>query len=252
MGTKVVAIVGSYRRGGTVDTAVQAILEGAREKGAETKTIYLTDQYLDFCMNCRRCTQEPGVDRGICDRRDDLESILMEVDSADALVLGSAVNFWNVTAIYRQFMERLVGNVYWPWGNAAPKPRNKHPTKKAALVASSAAPGFLIPLCTGAAKALRVSAQMLGAKPVGRLWIGLAGQKPNQPLSSRTLAHARRIGLKLAKPAAATLNLADGDAKSVSDDAFNCADEGHLQPAGPPGANGDERFGCADCEVRSE
>ena len=38
MGRKVVAIVGSYRKGGTVDTAVQAILEGARENGAETHT----------------------------------------------------------------------------------------------------------------------------------------------------------------------------------------------------------------------
>lgn len=197
MGQKVVAIVGSYRKGGTVDTAVQAILEGAREKGAETKTIYLTDQCLDFCTNCRRCTQVPGEARGICEQRDDLESILTEVDAADALVLGSPVNFWNVTAIYRQFLERLVGYSYWPWGQAAPKPRNKYPTRKAALVASSAAPGFLIPLTTGAAKALRVSAQILGAKPVGRLWIGLAGQKRNQPLSPRTLAHARRIGLRL-------------------------------------------------------
>jgi hypothetical protein len=38
---------------------------------------------------------------------------------------------------------------------------------------------------------------MLGAKPVGKLWIGLAAQKPQQALSSRTLAHARRIGLRL-------------------------------------------------------
>jgi len=197
MGSKVVAIVGSYRRGGTVDAAVQAILKGAREKGAETKTIYLKDQYLEFCTNCRACTQTPGEHRGVCVQEDDLEPILREIDSADALVLGSPVNFWNVTAVYRQFLERLVGYAYWPWGKAAPKPRRKHPTRKAALVASSAAPGFLIPLCTGAARALRASAQILGAKPVGKLWIGLRGQQPDQPLSPRTLAHARRIGLRL-------------------------------------------------------
>jgi hypothetical protein len=80
---------------------------------------------------------------------------------------------------------------------SAPQPRNTLPTRKAVLVASSAMPGFCIPLFTGAARALRVTARMLGAKPVGKLWIGLAAQKPQQALSSRTLAHARRIGLRL-------------------------------------------------------
>ena len=197
MGRKVVAIVGSYRKGGTVDTAVQAILEGAREKGAETSTIYLTDKHLNFCTNCRRCTQAPGAQRGQCVQEDDLQSILDEVDSADAIVLGSPVNFWNLTAIFRQFMERLLGNAYWPWGQAAPKPRNKRPRRKAAIVASCAAPGFLIPLATGAARALRVTAQVLGAKTVAKLWIGLSAYEPHQTLSPRTLAHARQIGLRL-------------------------------------------------------
>ena len=31
--TKVVAIVGSYRKGGTIDSAVEAVLEGARDQG---------------------------------------------------------------------------------------------------------------------------------------------------------------------------------------------------------------------------
>jgi NAD(P)H-dependent FMN reductase len=197
MGRKVVAIVGSYRKGGVIDTAVQAVLEGAREKGAETQTIYLTDRHLEFCENCRRCTQAPGLQRGQCVQKDDLQSILDELDSADAIVLGSPVNYWNLTAIFRRFMERLLGCVYWPWGMSAPQPRNTLPTRKAVLVASSAMPGFCIPLFTGAARALRVTARMLGAKPVGKLWIGLAAQKPQQALSSRTLAHARRIGLRL-------------------------------------------------------
>ena len=116
---------GSYRKGGTVDTAVQAILEGAREKGAETRTIYLTEQHLEFCHNCRRCTQAPGLQRGQCVQEDDLQAILDEVEAADAVVLGSPVNYWNVTAIFRRFMERLLGCAYWPWGMAAPQPRTK-------------------------------------------------------------------------------------------------------------------------------
>jgi NAD(P)H-dependent FMN reductase len=197
MGRKVVAIVGSYRKGGTIDTAVQAILEGARENGAETQTIYLTEKHVEFCANCRRCTQAPGLQRGQCVQQDDLQAILDEVEAADAVVLGSPVNYWNATAIFRRFMERLLGSTYWPWGMSAPQPRNARPTRRAVLVASSAMPGFCIPMLTGAARALKVTAKMLGAKTVGKLWIGLAGQQPQQPLPARALAHARRLGMRL-------------------------------------------------------
>ena len=80
MAHKVVAIVGSYRKAGTIDSAVQAILSAAREKGAETHTLYLTDQHLEFCTNCRRCTQAPGLQRGCCVQQDDLQTILTEID----------------------------------------------------------------------------------------------------------------------------------------------------------------------------
>jgi multimeric flavodoxin WrbA len=195
---KVLAIVGSYRKGGTIDSAVQAIMAGARENGAETHTLYLSDQHLEFCTNCRRCTQVPGLQRGICVQQDDLQSILTEIDAADALILGAPVNYWNVSALFRRFMERLLGYCYWPWGQGAPRMRNKHLARKAVLVSSSSMPGFCIPLLTGAARALRVTAKMLGIKPVASLWIGLRGKEPNQPLSPRILARARRIGLTLA------------------------------------------------------
>ena len=165
MAQKVVAIVGSYRKGGAIDSAVQAILAGAQEHGAHTHTLYLTDQHLLFCTNCRRCTQAPGLQRGCCVQQDDLQSILAEIDAADALVLGAPVNYWNATAIFRQFTERLIGATYWPWGQGAPRLRNKHLTRKAVLVSSSAMPGCCIPLLTGAARILRIAAKSLGARP---------------------------------------------------------------------------------------
>jgi NAD(P)H-dependent FMN reductase len=198
MGKKVLAIVGSYRKGGTIDTAVEAVLEGAREKGAVTRTIYLLDQHIEFCTNCRECMQNPGPERGKCVQQDDLEQILTEIEAADVVVLGSAVNCYNATAIFRRFMERLVGFAYWPWGKAAPAPRNKALPRKAALVASSAAPGCLIPLATGTARALRITARMLGARTVGNLWIGLVAGEPHHALSARVRKRARRIGWKLA------------------------------------------------------
>jgi NAD(P)H-dependent FMN reductase len=195
--TKVVAIVGSYRKGGTIDSAVGAVLEGAREKGAETVTFYLTEKRIEFCNNCRQCMQTSGEQRGKCVQQDDLEPMLTEIDAADAVVLGAPVNCYNVTAIFRRFMERLVGYSYWPWKQATPKWRKPNGVKKAVLVCSSAAPGFLIPIATGAAKALRLTARILGARPVGSLWLGLVADKPHHELSARNHERARRLGWKL-------------------------------------------------------
>jgi len=100
-----------------------------------------------------------------------MESILTEIEAADAIVLGSPVSFWNVTAIFRRFLERTLGAIYWPWGQNAPSPRSKRQPRKAVLVASSAMPGFLIllPLERPKLCALRpkVSAQT-GGQPVDR------------------------------------------------------------------------------------
>jgi multimeric flavodoxin WrbA len=198
MSRKIVAIAGSYRKGGTIDRAVEAVLEGARQKGAQTHTIHLTERHLEFCTNCRQCTQTPGTERGKCAQQDDLEAILAEIEAADAVVLASPVNHYNVTALFRRFLERSLGYVYWPWGQHAPRLRSKLKPRKAVLVASAAMPGFLLPFATGAARALRLTASSLGAKPVGSLWIGLASGEPHPPLSARTLEKAHRLGMKLA------------------------------------------------------
>jgi putative NADPH-quinone reductase len=197
MSRKVVAIVGSYRKGGTIDQAVEAILEGARAKGAITQTVQLRNCNIEFCTNCRHCMQEPGETRGKCLQQDDLEPILAGIESADAIVLGSPVNAFNTTALFRRFMERLVGYGYWPWGQNAPKARSKHQPRRAVLVASAAMPGFLIPLATGAPRALRTAASLLGAKPVGKLWIGLSAHEEHQKLPLQTRLRARQLGSKL-------------------------------------------------------
>jgi multimeric flavodoxin WrbA len=196
--TKVVAIVGSYRKEGTIDHAVEALLMGAREKGAVTQTIHLIDEPIEFCTNCRKCTQQPGRERGLCELRDGLESTLLSIESASAVVLASPVNYYNVTAVYRRFLERTIGYTYQPFGRHTPQLRNPKPRKKAVLVASAGMPGFLIPLFTGAGKALRLSAKMLGATPVSTLWIGHAHGESPTVLSASTLERARYIGWKLA------------------------------------------------------
>ena len=100
-------------------SVVDAVLAGARELGTETRKIYLIDQHIEYCRNCRSCTQNEGMERQSCVIQDDVAGILAEIERADTVVLASPVNFYNVTAIFRVFLERLLGCVYWPWGQAS-------------------------------------------------------------------------------------------------------------------------------------
>ncbi len=54
---KVTAIVGTYRKGGIIETAVAEILAGAEQEGAQTRRVYLIERHIEFCRNCRACTQ---------------------------------------------------------------------------------------------------------------------------------------------------------------------------------------------------
>ena len=198
MTKKVVGIVGSYRKGHIIDSAVSAVLEGAEAAGARTNKIYLLDKHIEFCTNCRSCTQEQDVARGKCVQNDDLEEILKEIETSDGIVLGSPINFFTVTAITKRFVERLVGFAYWPWGAAAPRPRTKKPGKKAVIITSSACPAcigrILMPNALGVMKA---AARAMGAKVVKKLYFGLTATNKEQRLKEKALRKAHEAGRKL-------------------------------------------------------
>ncbi|RZM79639.1 flavodoxin family protein [Leptolyngbya iicbica] len=194
---RIIGIVGSYRKHGTIDTAVSAILAAAEAAGAETHKIYLQDQHIEFCTNCRVCLQQPGPQRGTCVLADDMATILDELETADAFVLGAPVNFGGINALTQRFVERCVCYGYWPWGQKAPTLRQSQMTKQAVLVSSSAAPGWLARRLTHVTKTLRQVAQLLGAKPIGTVWIGMIDPQ-NAQLSPRLQRQAQKLGQRLA------------------------------------------------------
>jgi len=198
MGEKILGIVGSYRRNGTIDALVQAVLSAAEEQGAETEKIYLIDKHIEFCTNCRTCTQQPGTGRGECVHRDDMVGILDRYDASDGIVIGAPVNCFNLNAITRRFMERLVCLTYWPWGKGGYVLRNKAQGKKAVLITSSAMPAIMGRFFTGAPRALRIIAETMGAKPVASLFAGLSAQKQKTVVPDNMLRKAREAGRRLA------------------------------------------------------
>lgn len=200
MAVKVIGIVGSYRKGKTIDSAVSAILEGAGAAGAETKKVNLLDKHIEFCTNCRSCMQKK-VDgkRDKCIHNDDMDNILTEIDNADAVVLGSPVNFGTVTALMKRFIERLIPYGYWPWGEAlAPVNRIAKADKKAVIVTSSACPAFLGRiLMPNALGTLKRAAKVMGAKVTKSLYFGPVAATEDSQLSEKALLKARKAGEKL-------------------------------------------------------
>ncbi len=198
MGKRVVGIMGSYRKGGAIDTVVSEMLKAAQSLGAETTKIDLIDQHIEYCTNCRACCQEPGPQRGRCVIDDDMEEILTALEAADAIILGAPVNFGDVNALTRKFLERMVGLAYWPWEYpVGPKLRHQTITKKAVLVTSSSAPGLLTKLFARSLKTLKRMARLLGAKPIGVLVVGFVNE-PKVHISDKTRQNAQVLGMKLA------------------------------------------------------
>jgi putative NADPH-quinone reductase len=200
MSKKVIAIVGSYRKGQIIDTAVSAILDGAKARGGQTEKIYLLDKHIEFCTNCRKCTQEKEAGkRAKCIHNDDMDGILQKIDDADGVVFGAPVNYYNVTAIMRRFIERMLPYGYWPWGRKEmPKYRIKKPTKKAVILTSSACPAFFGRIfMPGAMGVLKIAAKSVGAKVVRSLYFGMVGVEENQQLSKKDLLKAYKAGEKL-------------------------------------------------------
>lgn len=195
---RIIAVVGSYRRDGTIDRLVDHVLESAAEEGASTHKIVLLDRHIEFCTNCRACAQEAGEGRGRCELGDEMAGILDEIEQADGMVLGSPVNFGTVTAVMKRFIERTICLAYWPWGKVAPAGRNKRRNKQAVVIASCAAPGLLGRITGNGIGVMKKAVGVLGGKTVGTLMVGLVALERHQELPRRAVRKARRLGKKLA------------------------------------------------------
>jgi multimeric flavodoxin WrbA len=195
--TRLLAVNGSYRENGAIDQAVEVAVQTATEAGVAIEVIRLRDFPIEFCRNCRQCTQVPGEVPGQCIQQDRMRELIEQLETADGYILASPTNFYSVTAVFKRFMERLIVYAYWPWGAHAPKLRKKKPTKKAILIASSAAPGVMGRVFYATLKQLRMTAKTIGAQPVGSLFIGRMSHEEHPTLphkaEKRVQARVRKL-----------------------------------------------------------
>jgi len=106
---KVLAIVGTGRRNGSVSNICKKIIAGAKDNGNEGELINLFDYTVNYCVGCRFCSKDG---RGQCVQKDDFESILDKIIKADVIILGSPVYWGNVSAIMKNFFDRHMSVEY--------------------------------------------------------------------------------------------------------------------------------------------
>lgn len=202
MNKKVVAIVGTYRKGKVIDSIVTELLRGAEEKGCTAEKIYLIDKHIEFCTNCRACCQKDNVPvRQQCVHNDDVEEILKKIEDADCVVFASPVNFGSVTAIMKRFIERLTVYAYWPWDIGAPKYRIKRCTKEAILVTSSACPECLAKLTfmyKPVFAVMKKAVRCFGAKVTKKISLGLVAMSEDGRITQNALKRAYNAGRQIA------------------------------------------------------
>lgn len=94
--------MGSPNINGNTAKLVNAILDGAAEKGAEKVIYNLTSLNIKGCDACFRCQES-----GCCAIDDDMQELYHEIQTADTIVLGSPVYMWQITAQTKLLIDRL-------------------------------------------------------------------------------------------------------------------------------------------------
>jgi multimeric flavodoxin WrbA len=195
---RILAINGSYRDDGITDQLVHAVSHAATVAGGHVELVQLRDYPIEFCLNCRECTQQHGTAPGKCVHDDAMQALIDRIESADAYILASPTNFGSVTALFKRFMERLLPYVYWPWGADIPKFRKGKTTeKKAVTISSSAAPSLIGKWLFGTRRQLRMAAKTIGARSVADLFVGSISTESNQQVSDKMKNKAQAAARKL-------------------------------------------------------
>lgn len=104
MSEKVFIISGSPRKGGNTDLMCEACAEGAREAGKEVKIMYLQSIRLNPCLGCDYCHSQRHEE--VCCQKDDWKEIFEGYDWADAVIVGSPLYYYSISAQLKILFDR--------------------------------------------------------------------------------------------------------------------------------------------------
>jgi len=100
---KILAVVGSPRKGGNTDLLVSQIAEGARAADAQVELVRLGEVQIRECDGCHACWKGRP-----CSKKDDMLAIYPRIAASEIIILGTPVYWYGPTALMKGFIDRFV------------------------------------------------------------------------------------------------------------------------------------------------
>jgi len=196
---KILAIIGSYRRGRTIDTLVDKAIEGAEQAGGvSVERVFLKDRDIKYCTNCMTCRgDDPAKEIANCSIADDMQDIYPAIQAADGYIFATPINCGTVTAVMKTFLERTCWTLARPGRKpikGCPEPRSKRRKSAIIILATGLVPPLLRRFCDDATSLIKSNCECcFGARVLGTLYAGAVEKKG----IDRYMAKARKLGSRL-------------------------------------------------------
>lgn len=99
---KLVAFCGSPRKEGITRKLVNRVIDGAKAEGMEVVFFDLNTPGIRGCQACMYCRTHEG-----CAMQDPLHEMYAEIASADAILFGAPIYFYNLSGQAKVWLDRL-------------------------------------------------------------------------------------------------------------------------------------------------
>lgn len=98
---KVLALMGSHRRGKNTNQALEAFISGLKDSGIEYEKLYLKDLDILDCTGCGYCART-----GECIIDDDMQMVYDKLNESDGLVVAAPIYFNSVNGLTKSLIDR--------------------------------------------------------------------------------------------------------------------------------------------------
>lgn len=100
---RMLAVVGSPRRGGNTDILVSKIADGARAAGADVEQLFLGKMTVRECDGCHLCWQGDK-----CSKSDDMTAAYAKITASDVIIFGTPIYWYGPSGLMKVFIDRFV------------------------------------------------------------------------------------------------------------------------------------------------
>lgn len=175
---KVLGIVCSPRSKGNTEILMNKLLQTARKNGADAAITNTRNKEIAPCDGCGTCKET-----GECKIEDDMQEIYKKMLESDAIIFGSPVYFWNVSAQAKTVIDRTYA-LSW---------KRKLRGKKGGVI--------IIAARAGTTKAFSVFNDFFNLQRMRMVGgaIGFAGEKGKIKDDEKAISEAKRLGEIISK-----------------------------------------------------